>query len=118
MLTPRLTNCPECANIPDLLKKIDCKLAEYANGLYNNVVFMLNQVVPAGAMIQLLAYKRILTYKQCNPDYLSDVCMDKIVSKVIRLTLNCKSTCIYVAPTTTTTTTVNCAFTGSGIIIV
>lgn len=106
MLTPRLTNCPECADIPNLLKKIDCKLAEYANGLYNNVVFMLNQVVPAGAMIQLLAYKRILTYKQCNPDYLSDFCMDKIVSKVIRLTLGCDIRPIFTSiPTTSTTST-------------
>jgi hypothetical protein len=125
MLTPRLTNCPECADIPNLLKKIDCKLAEYANGLYNNVVFMLNQVVPAGAMIQLLAYKRILTYKQCNPDYLSDFCMDKIVSKVIRLTLDC-----YIKPTvtetlipaTTSTTSTSttcppliCSFDGTGV---
>lgn len=106
MLTPRLTDCPECADIPNLIKKIDCKLAEYANGLYNNVVFMLNQVVPAGAMIQLLAYKRILTYKQCNPDYLSDFCMDKIVSKVIRLTLGCDIKPIFTpTPTTSTTST-------------
>lgn len=106
MLTPRLTDCPQCADIPNLLKKIDCKLAEYANGLYNNVVFMLNQVVPAGAMIQLLAYKRILTYKQCNPDYLSDFCMDKIVSKVIRLTLGCDIKPIFTPiPTTSTTST-------------
>jgi len=125
MLTPRLTNCPECADIPDLLKKIDCKLAEYANGLYNNVVFMLNQVVPAGAMIQLLAYKRILTYKQCNPDYLADFCMDKIVSKVIRLTLGCyiKPTVTEtLIPTTTSTTSTSttcppliCSFDGTGV---
>jgi hypothetical protein len=122
MLTPRLTNCPECADIPNLLKKIDCKLAEYANGLYNNVVFMLNQVVPAGAMIQLLAYKRILTYKQCNPDYLSDFCIDKIVSKVIRLTLGCDIRPIFTPiPTTSTTSTsttcppLNCSFDGTGV---
>ena len=125
MLTPRLTNCPECADIPNLLKRIDCKLAEYANGLYNNVVFMLNQVVPARTMIQLLAYKRILTYKQCNPDYLADFCMDKIVSKVIRLTSGC-----YIKPTvtetlipaTTSTTSTSttcppliCSFDGTGV---
>ena len=122
MLTPRLTDCPECANIPNLLKKIDCKLAEYANGLYNNVVFMLNQVVPAGAMIQLLAYKRILTYKQCNPDYLSDFCIDKIISKVIRLTLGCDIKPVFTPiPTTSTTSTsttcppLNCSFDGTGV---
>lgn len=125
MLTPRLTNCPECADIPNLLKKIDCKLAEYANGLYNNVVFMLNQVVPAGAMIQLLAYKRILTYKQCNADYLADFCMDKIVSKVTTLTLgsNIKPTVTEtLIPATTSTTSTSttcppliCSFDGTGV---
>lgn len=106
MLTPRLTNCPECADIPNLLKRIDCKLAEYANGLYNNISFMLNQTVPARAMIQLLAYKRILTYKQCNPDYLIDFCTDKIVSKVIRLTSGCYIKPIFIpTPTTSTTST-------------
>lgn len=114
MLTPRLTNCPECTNIPNLLQEIDCKLAEYANGLFNNITFMLNQSVPAGIMIQLIAYKRILTYKNCNPDYLSDFCMDKIVSKVIRLTLGCNIKPIYTSTptstssTTSTTTTVEC----------
>ena len=48
MLSPRLTNCPECANIPSLLKKIDCKLAELGNNLYNNISYMLNKPVPAG----------------------------------------------------------------------
>lgn len=106
MLTPRLTNCPECADIPNLLKKIDCKLAEYANDLYNNISFMLNRVVPARAMIQLLAYKRILTYKACNPDYLADFCLDTIVSKVIRLTSGCYIKPIFIPiPTTTTTST-------------
>jgi hypothetical protein len=106
MLTPRLTNCPECADIPNLLKKIDCKLAEYANDLYNNISFMLNRVVPARAMIQLLAYKRILTYKACNPDYLADFCIDKIISKVIRLTSGCYIKPIFIpTPTTSTTST-------------
>ena len=85
MLSPRLTNCPECANIPNLLKEIDCKLAYYAHNLYNNITFMLNQTVPADKMIQLIAYKRILTYKNCNPDYVSCIPISKIVSKVILL---------------------------------
>jgi len=77
-----------------------------ATGPNRDVVFMLNQVVPARAMIQLLAYKRILTYKQCNPDYLADFCMDKIVSKVIRLTSGCYIKPIFTpTPTTSTTST-------------
>lgn len=107
MLSPRLTDCPECANIPNLLKEIDCRLAYYANGLYNNITFMLNQSVPAGIMIQLIAYKRILTYKNYNPNYISDISINRIASKVKLLTLGCVSTPFIdpCASTTTTTTT-------------
>ena len=119
MLSPRLTNCPECSNIPDLLKKINCKLAELGNSLYNNVSYMLNQPIPAGEMLQLIAYKRILTHKYCNPDYVYHYSIPMIASKVIRLTAGCVSRCntpepcieipcditIVQNPTTTTTTT-------------
>ena len=66
MLTPRLTNCQDCHKIPDLPKQIDCKLAELANDAYNDVVFMLGNCIPAYEINQLLAYKRILTFKYCN----------------------------------------------------
>lgn len=105
MLSPRLTDCPECANIPNLLKEIDCRLAYYANGLYNNITFMLNQSVPAGIMIQLIAYKRILTYKNYNPNYISDISINRIASKVKLLTLGCVSDPICAPCTTTTSST-------------
>ena len=82
MLSPRLTNCPECASIPSLLLEIDCKLAELGGNLYNNLVFMLNQPVPASVMLDLLNYKRILTYKYCNPNYASDYTVNMIASRV------------------------------------
>ena len=82
MLSPRLTNCPECANIPDLVSEIDCKLAELANSLYNNVVFMLNKPFPATAMNDLLNYRRILLYKYCNPDYAREYTVNMIASRV------------------------------------
>jgi hypothetical protein len=120
MLSPRLTNCPECANIPSLLKKIDCKLAELGNNLYNNISYMLNKPVPAGDITQLIAYRRILLYKLCNPSYVQDYSIAMISSKVIRLTVGCVSRCntpepcievpcnitIVPNPTTTTTTTI------------
>jgi len=108
MLYPRLTNCPECANIPELLKRIDCRLAELGNSLYNNISYMLNQPIPASDILQLIAYKRILMYKYVNPDYVYHYSISKIASKVILLTLGCESKPIYnptVRVTTTTTTT-------------
>ena len=119
MLSPRLTNCPECSNIPDLLKKINCKLAELGNSLYNNISYMLNQPIPAGEILQLIAYKRILTHKYCNPNYVHEYSVAMIASRVIRITAGCVSRCntpepcleipceidIVANPTTTSTTT-------------
>lgn len=108
MLYPRLTNCSECASIPELLKRIDCKLAELGNSLYNNISFMLNKPIPAADILQLIAYKRILMYKNINPNYVYHYSISKIASKVILLTLGCESKLMYtptVRVTTTTTTT-------------
>jgi hypothetical protein len=119
MLSPRLTDCPECANIPSLLRKINCKLAELGNSLYNNISYMLNQSVPASDIMQLIMYKRILEYKYINPDYVCKYSVNMIASKVIRLTAGCVSRCntpepcviercdidIVLNPTTTTTST-------------
>jgi hypothetical protein len=117
MLTPRLTNCQDCHKIPDLLKSIDCKLAELGNNMYNNIVFMLGRDVPAYTISQLLAYKRILTFKYCNPSYAGTISVNDIAAKVIRLTSGCVSRCntptvceittccVTVVPNPSTTTT-------------
>jgi hypothetical protein len=82
MLSPRLTDCPNCPNLPDLISDIDCKLSELGTNLYNNVVFSLNNNIPAVAIIDLLNYKRILTFKLCNPDYASGYTVQMIASRV------------------------------------
>jgi hypothetical protein len=93
MLHPRLTNCPECANIPSLLKKIDCKLAELGNNLYNNITYMLNKPIPINDINQLIGYRRILQYKYVNPYYAHKYSINMIAGKVTRLTLGCVSKC-------------------------
>lgn len=108
MIDPRLTNCNQCTTIASLLAKIDCKITEVAKMLYNNITLMLGYTIKQDMMVDLLNYKRILTYKSYNLDYASDYTIEMIASKVIILTGNCKSNCqqsIYVPPTTTTTTT-------------
>jgi hypothetical protein len=82
MLQPRLTSCPECVEIPTLLGDIECKITEVAKNLYNNTVFALNMPIPYTTMIDLLNYRRILTYKYCNPDYASQFSVCQIASKV------------------------------------
>jgi hypothetical protein len=78
---------------------------------------MLNKPVPAGDITQLIAYRRILLYKLCNPSYVQDYSVAMIASKVIRLTVGCVSRCntpepcieercdITIVPNPTSTTT-------------
>ena len=82
MLTPRLTTYPACATVTALLNDIDCRLTELAVNLYNNLIYSLNQPIPAEAMMDLLNYKRILTYKLCNPDYAAPFTVEMIASRV------------------------------------
>jgi hypothetical protein len=82
MLSPRLTNCTECTNINSLINEIDCKVVELSNVLYNNVVFMLNKSFSITTMSDLLNYRRILTYKVCNPDYAGHYTVNMIASKI------------------------------------
>lgn len=120
MISPKLTNCKECANIPDLLRKIDCKLAELGNNLYNNVVFMLHKPIASSEISQLLVYKRVLQHRFCDTHYAEScptVSTEDIASKVIRLTAGCVPFCneptvceittcaIKPCPNPTTTTT-------------
>ncbi len=82
MLTPRLTNCPQCADIPFLISEIDCKLSEMSVNLYNNIVYILNSPINGEAISDLLNYKRILLYKYCNPDYAGIYTVNQIASKI------------------------------------
>ena len=82
MLSPRLTNCAQCADAASLILEIDCKIAEVSNNLYNNIIFMLNKSVSEEAMYDLLNYKRILMYKICNPDYAGNYTVNMIASKI------------------------------------
>lgn len=81
MLYPKLVDT-DCSTIPALLHDIDHKLNELASSLYNNVTYMLNQPVNATAIIDLLNYRRILTFKWCNPDYASKYTVEQIASRV------------------------------------
>lgn len=82
MLQPRLNNCIDCTTVPALLADIDCKLTELAKVQYNNIVFSLNNYIPGTVVGDLLNYKRILTYKYCNPDYADPFTVKMIASRV------------------------------------
>ena len=82
MISLRLTTCTECSTIAVLLDDIDCKLTELAKVLYNNVIFGFNNKVCKDVYTDLLNYKRILTYRRCNPDYALPYTTEMITSRV------------------------------------
>ena len=82
MLSPRLTECLECANISALLSEIDCKLTDLAKAEYNNIVFSLNKPIQGILISDLITYKRILTNRLCNSDYACDYPLNQIASRV------------------------------------
>lgn len=82
MIQPRLVACVECTTIPTLLGEIDCKIVEIAKKMYNNITLLLGHIINADVMIDLLNYKRILTYRYYNEDYAPDYTLEQIISKV------------------------------------
>lgn len=82
MLSPRLTNCTECADIASLLQEIDCKITKIAKNLYNDTIFALNKRVPCEGILDLLNYKRILTYRFCNPCYATNSETDNTLNDI------------------------------------
>jgi len=82
MLNPRLNNCVDCTTIPALLSDIECKITQLAKSEYNNTVFILGFPVNGNLFNDLLNYKRILTYKLCNPDYAKPYTVKMIASRV------------------------------------
>jgi hypothetical protein len=82
MLSPKLVNCIDCTTPQALISDIDCRLTELANNQYNNIVFILNLPFPGQVIDDLLNYKRILTYKLCNPNYASAYTVQMIASRV------------------------------------
>lgn len=108
MLSLRINNCRECSQIHLLINKINCQLAKMAKNLSLNISFMLDKPVEGCKMSALIHYKRILTYKACNPDWVSEFSIKEIASRISSLTVNCQccgSSPTMIEITTTTTTT-------------
>jgi len=82
MLTPKITDCKECADILPLIEEINCKLFELSLSAYNNIIFSLNLTIDQTAALDLLNYKRILMYKLVNPNYASAYSVNMIASRV------------------------------------
>lgn len=57
-------------------------MTELAKNQYNNTIFMLNYPVPSTVFSDLINYKRILTYKYCNPNYVCAFTVENIASRI------------------------------------
>lgn len=116
MLLSKNTNCKDCENIANLLFNIDCAIFSISRNMYNNTAFLLGKKVDRSRLSSLLHYKRILTYKLYNPEYVCKFSLESILSEVKKLTLGCTKECECIGyefsepdfssfPTTTTSTT-------------
>jgi hypothetical protein len=79
----KFENCSTVKNPKSIIKEIDCKLVEYAKNHYNNISFMTKKKVPVNIIKDLIHYKRILTYKDCNENYLENIPVSLIYDKVM-----------------------------------
>ena len=71
---------------------------------------------PSVQMIDLLQYKRILTYKACNPNYCKDYTIEQIASRVIVIIKGLTSLPININTTPTTTTIAkDCTLAGTAV---
>ena len=82
MLSPRLSDCTECASITSLLSDIDCKLTDLAKAEYNNIVFSLNKTVNRELTNDLITYKGILMRRLVNGNYACSFTTNQIASKI------------------------------------
>lgn len=82
MLAIRQSDCSTCASATILLEDINCKLTELAKDLYNNVIFALNKPVSSDLFIDLINYRRIVTYRIYNSDYALPYTDEEIASRV------------------------------------
>lgn len=94
MLNPKLTNCVDCSTVETLLKKIDVKIFNISRDMYNNLAFMLNKKISGEYLNDLLQYKRILTYKYYNSEYISKYTLEMISNKVKLLTVGAQENCL------------------------
>lgn len=82
MITPRLSECKDCANINNLINDINCKISDISKDMYSNIIFGFGKTTPFTLMYDLLHYRRILEYKAVNSRYLKEVTVSKIASRV------------------------------------
>lgn len=82
MISQRLTECKQCTEISSLLEDIDCAIFKMSKKYYSNITLMLNIPISEYDMLALLHYKRILTYKYFNSNYVRDYSINKIASKI------------------------------------
>lgn len=93
MLSPRITNCPDCANIECLINDIDCKINQTSKDLYNNTRFLLNKKIDTTEILSLLVYRRVLLYKSFNQEYVKEYSPNDIIGKIKRITAGCLVHC-------------------------
>jgi hypothetical protein len=82
MLSPRLSDCTECASITSLLSDIDCKITDLAKAEYNNITLSLGNTINRELTNDLLTYKEILMHRLVNGNYACSFTTNQIASRI------------------------------------
>lgn len=107
MINPIFKECTTCGSLEELVKYIDCTIAEMAKNRYYSVIYNIVLPFDSRKFKKLLRYKRILQRRLTisnYPDYRFNV--QDLIFNIKRLVLleDC-SQCATCFPTLTTTTT-------------
>lgn len=82
MINPKISSCDDCSNIEGLIEDINCKIFDLSMNAYSNIIYGFKRSTRFTLMYDLLHYRRILEYKAVNSDYLKEVTVDKITSRI------------------------------------
>lgn len=82
MLTIRLGECTDCANLCSLISKIDSKLLYYGVNHLNNTRLLTCLDFNYTNIDLLLTYKRVLNNRLFNPNYACEINLASIISRI------------------------------------
>lgn len=105
MLSAQITNCQNCSNLKELLQSVECSIKNLLHNKLNNENYNVESYYCGDTVKALYQYKRIITRKIYNFDYLCNIDLQDIVFQVKKNLFGTCAPCVTCDDETTTTTT-------------
>lgn len=104
MLTAQITNCRDCHSLKELLQSVECSLKNLLRNKLNNENYNVESYYCADTVKSLSQYKRIITRKVYNAEYLCKIDNQDITFQVRKILFGTCEPCITCDDDTTSTT--------------